>query len=112
MTVGGRPGALTALEYKLLCYLVRRPFQALDRATLLEEVWGYTIGDGSTIMVHVRRLREKIETGPAAPLLIRTVWGLGYAFHPTFDNLRPCSDRGPDTNLNDPLQHQYAHVQF
>jgi anti-anti-sigma factor len=86
VTVGGRPVALTALEYKLLCYLVRRPFQALDRATLLEEVWGYTIGDGSTITVHVRRLREKIETDPAAPLLIRTVWGLGYAFHPTFDD--------------------------
>nr|MDQ3355052.1 response regulator transcription factor [Actinomycetota bacterium] len=74
---------LTALEFKLLLYFVRRPFTSLDRATLLEQVWGYTIGDGSTVTVHVRRLREKIERDPAVPTLIRTVWGSGYAFHPT-----------------------------
>lgn len=82
VSVRGRMVALTALEFNLLLYFVRRPFDALDRATLLEQVWGYTVGDGSTVTVHVRRLREKIETDPAAPSLIRTVWGSGYAFHP------------------------------
>ncbi len=82
VTVGGRPIALTGMEFKLLRYFVGRPYHALDRSTLLEHVWGYTIGDGSTVTVHVRRLREKIKTDPAAPSLIRTVWGLGYAFHP------------------------------
>ncbi len=80
--VRGKLVALTALEFNLLLYFVRRPFDALDRATLLEQVWGYTVGDGSTVTVHVRRLREKIETDPAAPSLIQTVWGSGYAFHP------------------------------
>ncbi|CAN5700064.1 response regulator transcription factor [soil metagenome] len=75
--------ALTALEFGLLLYFVHRPFTSIDRATLLEQVWGYTVGDGSTVTVHVRRLREKIELDPAAPTLIRTVWGSGYAFHPT-----------------------------
>jgi DNA-binding response OmpR family regulator len=82
VTVRGAPVVLTALEFKLLVYFLHRPFDALDRATLLEHVWGYTIGDGSTVTVHVRRLREKIEVDPAAPTLIRTVWGTGYAFHP------------------------------
>ncbi|MDQ3306178.1 MAG: response regulator transcription factor [Actinomycetota bacterium] len=77
------PVALTALEFKLLLYFVHRPFTSFDRATLLEQVWGYTVGDGSTVTVHVRRLREKIELDPASPALIRTVWGSGYAFHPT-----------------------------
>jgi DNA-binding response OmpR family regulator len=83
VTVRSGSVELTALEFKLLLYFVRRPFTSLDRATLLEQVWGYTIGDGSTVTVHVRRLREKIERDPAAPTLIRTVWGSGYAFHPT-----------------------------
>jgi len=83
VTIRGQPVALTALEFKLLLFLVRRPFTSLDRATLLEQVWGYTVGDGSTVTVHVRRLREKTELDPAAPTLIRTVWGSGYAFHPT-----------------------------
>lgn len=82
VTVRGGTVAVTALEFKLLLYFVRRPFTSFDRATLLEQVWGYTIGDGSTVTVHVRRLREKIELDPASPRLIRTVWGSGYAFHP------------------------------
>lgn len=83
VTVSGRCVALTGMEFKLLCYFLHRPYDALDRATLLEQVWGYTVGDGSTVTVHVRRLREKIEADPAAPSIIRTVWGVGYAFHPT-----------------------------
>ena len=47
---------------------------------LLAEVWGYTYGDTSTVTVHVRRLREKIEEDPAQPVLVQTVWGVGYRF--------------------------------
>jgi len=46
-------------------------------------VWGYTVGDGTTVTVHVRRLREKIEPSPASPRLICTVWGAGYRFDPS-----------------------------
>ncbi len=50
---------------------------------LLEHVWGYTIGDVSTVTVHVRRLREKIEPDPAHPGFLLTVWGAGYRFDPS-----------------------------
>ncbi len=74
---------LTALEFALLAFLVRHPHQAFSREELLGRVWGYTFGDGSTVTVHVRRLREKIEADPARPMLIATVWGVGYRFDPT-----------------------------
>nr|MBA3373291.1 winged helix-turn-helix domain-containing protein [Euzebyaceae bacterium] len=45
-------------------------------------VWGYTFGDTSTVTVHVRRLREKVEADPATPCHIQTVWGVGYRFSP------------------------------
>jgi DNA-binding response OmpR family regulator len=47
---------------------------------LLDRVWGYTFGDTSTVTVHVRRLREKIEPDPSAPTYVQTVWGVGYRF--------------------------------
>ncbi len=74
---------LTALEFALLAFLARHPHQAFSREELLGQVWGYTFGDGSTVTVHVRRLREKIEADPAHPILIATVWGVGYRFDPT-----------------------------
>lgn len=74
----GRPLALTSREFDLLAYLIRHPGQAFDRETLLREVWGWDIGDATTITVHVRRLREKIEPEPSAPRVLRTVWGVGY----------------------------------
>ena len=52
------------------------------REELLERVWGYTFGDVSTVTVHVRRLREKVERDPAAPDHIQTVWGVGYRLEP------------------------------
>ena len=73
---------LTGREYDLLAYLVRRPGRVISRETLLQEVWGWTVGDVSTITVHVRRLREKIEADPAAPAIIATVWGVGYRLEP------------------------------
>jgi DNA-binding response OmpR family regulator len=79
---GGVELALTGRELDLLIFLLRNPGQAFDRATLLERVWGWTFGDHSTVTVHVRRLREKIEDDPAAPRRIATVWGVGYRYDP------------------------------
>jgi DNA-binding response OmpR family regulator len=80
--VAGRPVALTVREFELLVFLMRHPRQAFTREQLLEHVWGYTFGDQSTVTVHVRRLREKIEPVPAEPVRIVTVWGVGYRWEP------------------------------
>lgn len=74
----GRPVALTAREFELLVFLARRPRQAFRREELLQHVWGTTFADTSTITVHVRRLREKIEPDPSDPVRIVTVYGVGY----------------------------------
>jgi len=75
--------ALTAKEFDLLWFLARHPRQVFSRAQLLDRVWGYEyFGDESTVTVHVRRLREKVEADPAAPLYLHTVWGVGYKFEP------------------------------
>ncbi len=76
--LGGEPVALTPRELELLVFLMRHPRQAFRRQELLEEVWGYRYGDASTVTVHVRRLREKIEPDPAHPVRIATVTGVGY----------------------------------
>ncbi|MEV6650237.1 response regulator transcription factor [Streptomyces sp. NPDC051219] len=87
-TKDGRELALTLREFDLLAHLIRHQGQAHTREDLMREVWGWDFGDLSTVTVHVRRLRGKIEDDPAAPRLIRTVWGVGYRFevpagHPT-----------------------------
>jgi DNA-binding response OmpR family regulator len=71
---------LTVREFDLLAFLLRNPSRAFRRAELLERVWGWDFGDQSTVTVHVRRLREKIEDDPAAPRRIVTVWGVGYRY--------------------------------
>jgi DNA-binding response OmpR family regulator len=72
---------LTSKEFDLLYFLARHPSQVFTRAQLLDKVWGYEFyGDASTVTVHVRRLREKIETNPAEPRYLMTVWGVGYKF--------------------------------
>lgn len=73
---------LTPTEFRLLTYLARHPGQAISRSQLLEAVWGYDVDlmDENTIMVHVRRLRLKIEPDPSRPTLILTVPGVGYRF--------------------------------
>ena len=81
-TLGGQELALTVREFDLLAYLMAHPDVALRRAQLLESVWGWTFGDQSTVTVHVRRLREKIEPDPSAPRRIHTVWGVGYRYEP------------------------------
>ncbi|MFC0865052.1 response regulator transcription factor [Sphaerimonospora cavernae] len=74
---------LTAREYDLLVHLLRNPRQAFSRAELLKKVWGWSFGDSSTVTVHVRRLREKIEPDPTDPKRIVTVWGVGYRYEPS-----------------------------
>ncbi|WAP58856.1 response regulator transcription factor [Streptomyces sp. S465] len=79
-TRDGRELALTVREFDLLAFLVRHPGVAFTREELMREVWGWDFGDLSTVTVHVRRLRGKVEDDPAAPRLIQTVWGVGYRF--------------------------------
>ena len=76
--VGGRPVTLTVREFDLLRFLVANPGQVFTRAELLERVWGWSFGDQSTVTVHVRRLREKVEPDPTSPTRLITVWGVGY----------------------------------
>ncbi|MEJ7832565.1 MAG: response regulator transcription factor [Nocardioides sp.] len=75
---GSEPLALTSREFDLLSFLLANPGQAFSRDELLQQVWGWTIGDKSTVTVHVRRLREKIEADPTNPTRLVTVWGVGY----------------------------------
>jgi DNA-binding response OmpR family regulator len=76
------PLALTTREFDLLVFLLSHPGEAYTREQLLEKVWGWDFGDQSTVTVHVRRLREKIEATPAKPRRIVTVWGVGYRYEP------------------------------
>lgn len=79
----GAPLDLTAKEFDLLLFVARHPQQVFTRQQLLDHVWGYDFfGDASTVTVHIRRLREKIEADPAHPLHIKTVWSVGYKFEP------------------------------
>ena len=80
--ISGKLLQLTSREYDLLVFLLRNPRQAFSREQLLSEVWGWTFGDTSTVTVHVRRLREKLESDPTLPKRIVTVWGVGYRYEP------------------------------
>ena len=74
---------LTAKEFDMLWLLARHPRQVFTRQQLLERVWGLSeYIDPSTVTVHVRRLREKIENDPSNPTHILTLWGVGYKFEP------------------------------
>ena len=70
--------SLTTREFDLLSHFLAHPGQLYSRDQLLNEVWGWDVGDRSTVTVHVRRLRERIEVDPAQPSRLMTVWGLGY----------------------------------
>lgn len=77
----GQEVDLTAKEFDLLCFFAQHPLQVFSRGQLLNDVWDYSYaGDTSTVTVHIRRLREKIEADPARPRYILTVWGVGYKF--------------------------------
>ncbi len=78
---GVQPPELTAKEFDLLWFLARHPAQVFTRTQLLDQVWGLDYyGEDSTVTVHIRRLREKIEPDPSDPTYVKTVWGVGYKF--------------------------------
>jgi DNA-binding response OmpR family regulator len=79
-TLTGAELPLTTREFDLLAFFLAHPGVAYSRADLLEKVWGWDFGDQSTVTVHVRRLREKIERDPAKPARVATVWGVGYRY--------------------------------
>lgn len=83
VTLDGREITLTAKEFDMLYHLARHPRQVFTRDQLLESIWGMSeFIDPGTVTVHIRRLREKIEKDPAAPLRLITVWGVGYKLEP------------------------------
>jgi len=83
VTVGSEEASLTQREFELLLFLARHPGQAFTRNQLMDLVWRYSFyTDTSTVTVHIRRLRAKIEPDPARPRYIDTVWGVGYRFSP------------------------------
>ncbi|GGJ16317.1 response regulator transcription factor [Streptomyces brasiliensis] len=81
--------ALTIREFDLLAFFLRHPGRVFSRQDLMKEVWGWDFGDLSTVTVHVRRLRGKVEDDPARPRLIQTVWGVGYRFEAVAGEERP-----------------------
>jgi len=94
-TKHGAELALTIREFDLLTFLLRHPGRAYSREELMREVWGWDFGDLSTVTVHVRRLRGKVEDDPARPRLIQTVWGVGYRF-----DAEPSTDTDTDTDAD------------
>ena len=83
VTVRGEEAQLTVREYELLLHLVSHPGQVFSRDQLMDAVWQYSFyTDTSTVTVHVRRLRSKIEADPSSPRWLQTVWGVGYRFQP------------------------------
>ena len=70
---------LSPKEYDLFAFLLKNKGTAVDKDTLLNNVWGaFSVVEQSTLTVHIRWLREKLETNPSKPSLIKTVWGIGY----------------------------------
>src|ERR671918_1844181 len=83
VTNGDAPVQLTAKEFDLLWFLASHPRRVFSRDQLMSRVWGYEAAfDTGTVTVHVRRLREKIESDPSKPRLLETVWGVGYRLSP------------------------------
>jgi DNA-binding response OmpR family regulator len=82
VTRGGAPLAQTAREFALLDWFVRNPGVVQRRDELMRAVWGWEFGDESTVTVHVRRVREKVEDEPSAPRRLVTVFGVGYRWDP------------------------------
>jgi DNA-binding response OmpR family regulator len=79
--VRGQEIQLTQREFDVLLFLARHPGQVFSRDQLMDAVWQYSFySDTSTVTVHIRRLRAKIELDPAFPRHIQTVWGVGYRF--------------------------------
>ncbi len=81
--VRGEEALLTQREFDVLLFMARHPGRVFSRNELMDAVWQYSFyTDTSTVTVHIRRLRAKIESDPAQPRHIQTVWGVGYRFQP------------------------------
>jgi DNA-binding response OmpR family regulator len=81
--VAGEEVQLTQREFDLLLFLARHPGQVFSRNQLMDAVWQYSFySDTSTVTVHIRRLRAKVEADATEPRYIQTVWGVGYRFQP------------------------------
>jgi DNA-binding response OmpR family regulator len=91
-TLADSPLVLTSREFDLLAFLVQHPGEAFTREELMRRVWGWDFGDRSTVTVHVRRLREKVERDPSGPVRLTTVWGVGYRWDPA-EVSAPSADR-------------------
>ncbi|MFC7439790.1 response regulator transcription factor [Laceyella putida] len=80
--VRGKEAFLTTKEFELLCFFANHPNQVFSKEDLFERLWGVeATADLSTVTVHVRKLREKIEANPSRPQVVETVWGAGYRFN-------------------------------
>ncbi|RKT84764.1 DNA-binding response regulator, OmpR family, contains REC and winged-helix (wHTH) domain [Saccharopolyspora antimicrobica] len=82
VTKAGKPLRFTGRERDLLDFFFDHPGETFRKDELMQRVWQWKVGDSSMISVYVRRLREKIETDPANPTIINTIWGVGYRFGP------------------------------
>ena len=83
MLAAGEEVQLTQREFDLLHFLARHPGQVFTRDQLMDRVWQFSFyTDASTVTVHIRRLRAKIEPDPEHPRFLQTVWGVGYRFRP------------------------------
>jgi DNA-binding response OmpR family regulator len=72
---------VTAKEFDLLYFLATNPNRVFSKEHLFERIWGYdSLGDVTTVTVHIRKIREKIEKDPSSPVFIETIWGVGYRF--------------------------------
>ncbi|MFD9959947.1 winged helix-turn-helix domain-containing protein [Amycolatopsis sp. NPDC059020] len=80
VTKAGRPLRFTSRELDLLEFFFTHAGQTLRKDELMQQVWQWQVGDTAMVSVYVRRLREKIETDPATPTILTTVWGVGYRF--------------------------------
>ena len=79
VTVDGEPASLTPMEFNILRLLMQHPGQVFSSSQIYEQVWNDpAIGSESSVAVHIRHLREKIEINPSEPRYIKVVWGLGY----------------------------------
>jgi len=82
VTLDGNEISLSAKEFELLHYLASNKNQVFSKSQLLDAIWGYAAyGDENTVTVYIRRLREKIEADPSHPIVLKTVWGVGYKFN-------------------------------
>lgn len=79
--VNGEEKIFTAKEFNLLTFLASNPNKVFSKELLFDRIWGFeTVGDISTVTVHIRKIREKIEVDPSNPNYIETIWGAGYRF--------------------------------